>query len=84
MDPYKVIVKPLSTEKSLRAMESENKLIFVVHKSATAMDIKKAIKILYDMTCINVNTYITVKGEKRAFVKLQEPAIDLATKLGMM
>jgi len=84
MDPYKVIIKPLSTEKSLRLMESENKLMFVVHRAATKQDIIKAIKVLYDMTCTKVNTYITIKGEKRAFVLLSEPAIDLATKLGMM
>lgn len=84
MDPYKVIIKPLSTEKSLRLMESENKLMFVVHRSATKQDVIKAIKVLYDMTCVKVNTYITMKGEKRAFIQLAEPAIDLATKLGMM
>jgi large subunit ribosomal protein L23 len=84
MDSHKVIIKPLSTEKSLRMMESENKLMFVVHRDAEKEDIKKAIKALYDMTCTDVNTYITFKGEKRAFVQLLEPAIDLATKLGMM
>lgn len=84
MDSYKVIIKPLSTEKSLRLMESENKLMFVVHMDATKQDVKKAIKELYDMTCVKVNMYITIKGEKRAFVQLSEPAIDLATKLGMM
>ena len=29
-DPYKIIVYPVSTEKSIRLMESENKLIFRV------------------------------------------------------
>jgi len=84
MDPYKVIVKPLSTEKSLRVMDSENKMLFAIDSRATKTDVKKAIKVLYNMTCVKVNTYMTIKGEKRAFVKLAEPAIDLATKLGMM
>ena len=35
MDPYSIIKCPLSTEKSIRLMESENKLIFVVNKKAT-------------------------------------------------
>lgn len=84
MDAYKVLIKPLSTEKSLRLMESENKLIFVIDRKATKTDVKKAIELLYKMKCVSVNTYITMKGEKRAYVKLSEPAIDLATKLGMM
>ena len=84
MDPYKVIIKPLSTEKSLRLMEAENKLMFLIAKDATKADVKAAILKLYNMTCLKVNTYHTVTGEKRAFVKLKEPAIDLATKLGLM
>ena len=41
MDPYKIIKHPISTEKSIRLMESENKLIFKVDKSAKKADIKK-------------------------------------------
>ena len=42
MDPYTVIEHPLSTEKSIRLMESENKLVFAVNKKATKTDVKKA------------------------------------------
>ena len=84
MDPYKVIIKPLSTEKSLRMMESENKIMFLISSKASKSDVKKAIETLYKMHCIKVNTLITMKGQKRAIVKLQEPAIDLATKLGLL
>ena len=42
MNPYTIIKYPLSTEKSIRLMEAENKLIFVVNKSATKKEIKKA------------------------------------------
>ena len=34
IDAYKIIQYPLSTEKSIRLMESENKLIFVVEPKA--------------------------------------------------
>ncbi len=44
MNPEKIIKYPLATEKSIRLMESENKLIFVVDKKATKSDIKKAIE----------------------------------------
>ena len=41
MDIYNIIKYPLSSEKSIRLMESENKLIFVVRKKASKKEIKK-------------------------------------------
>ena len=86
MDPYKVIKYPLSTEKSIRLMESENKLIFVVDSRATRQDIKKAVEVAFKVKVVNVNTLITPKSEKRAYVKfsMENPAIDVATQLGLM
>ena len=86
MDPYSVIKHPLATEKSIRLMESENKLIFVVDNSATKADIKKAIEKVFKVKVAKVNTFIAPKGEKRAYVKLspENPAIDIATDLGLM
>ncbi|MBW2978126.1 50S ribosomal protein L23 [Candidatus Woesearchaeota archaeon] len=86
MDPYKVIKYPLSTEKSIRLMESENKLIFVVDKKATKQDIKKAAEKVYKVKVIKINTLNAPDGKKRAYIKLspETPAIDLATELGLM
>jgi len=86
MDSYKVIKYPLSTEKSIRLMESENKLIFVVDKKANKQDIKKAIEKIYKVKVVKINTLNDTDGEKRAYVKLsaETPAIDLATELGLM
>lgn len=86
MYPLKAIKHPLGTEKSIRIMDSENKLIFVVDRKATKVDIKKALEEGYGVKIVKINTFITNKGEKKAYVKLapEYPAIDLATKLGMM
>ena len=86
MDPYKIIKHPLSTEKSIRLMESENKLIFVVDKRATSLQVQKAIEALFKVKVDKVNTFITQAGEKRAYVKFnpETPAIDIATQLGLM
>lgn len=85
MEAYKVIKYPLSTEKSIRLMEAENKLIFVVDSRATKTDIKKAIESTFKAKVDAVNTLI-VKGRKKAYVTLnqQTPAIDIATELGLM
>ncbi len=86
MDPYTIIKHPLSTEKSLRLMESENKLIFVVALKATKAQIKKAIEEMFKVKVVSVNTFITPAAEKRAYVKFSDetPAIDVATNLGLM
>jgi large subunit ribosomal protein L23 len=86
MDSVNVIKHPLSTEKSIRLMEAENKLLFVVDKKAKKNDIKKAIEDSFKVKVDNVNVLVTSKGEKRAYVKLspETPAIDVATQLGLM
>ena len=86
MDPNKVIKHPLSTEKSIRLMESENKLIFVVENKATKADIKKAVETVFKVKVAKVNTFNTNRGEKRAYVKLrpESPAIDISKELGLM
>ena len=81
-----VIKYPVSSEKSIRLMESENKLIFVVDKKAEKQEIKKAIEDLFKVKVVKVNTFTTTKGEKRAYVKFsaETPAIDIATQMGLM
>lgn len=86
MDPYNIIKYPLSTEKSIRLMESENKLIFVVNKKTTKKEIKKAIEQMFKVEVVDVNTFISPEGEKRAYVRFSQknPAIDIATQMGLM
>lgn len=86
MNPYTIIKYPLSTEKSIRLMEAENKLIFVVNKQATKKEIKKAIEEMFKVEVDDVGTFVNAEGEKRAYVKFssKNPAIDIATKMGLM
>ena len=86
MEPYTVIKNPLSTEKAVRLMESENKLLFVVDRKAKKSDIKEAIEKLFGVKVVKVNTLHDINGRKKAYVKLsnETPAIDVATVLGLM
>lgn len=80
-----VIHHPLATEKSIRMMESDNKLIFLVDRKATKQDIKEEIEERFDAKVSKVNTLITFKGKKAIVTFTQDtPAIDVATKLGLM
>lgn len=85
-DPYEIVKNPLATEKAVRIMEAENKLIFIVDKKATKQEIKKAVEELFKVKVKKVNTLIDMKGRKKAYLKLsaETPAIDIATQMGMI
>ena len=82
---YKIIKKPLITEKTFDLIEKENKLVFIVNRKANKNQIKKAIERLHNVKVMKVNTMITTKGEKKAFVKLhpEYSAQDIAIDLGI-
>ena len=86
MKEYTVIKYPKATEKAVRLMEAENKLLFVVDKSAKKAEIKKAIEELFKVKVESVRTHITPKAQKRALVRfsMDTPAIDVATQLGLI
>jgi large subunit ribosomal protein L23 len=81
-----IIKHPVSTEKSVKLIQSENKLIFVVDRAATKHQIKEEIEKLFNAKVLSVNTIVTPEAKKRAIVQFspETPAIDIATKLGLM
>ncbi len=85
MDPYNVIVKPHVTEKTMNLIDQNNELAFVVRRDATKSQVKKAFEFLYDEKVLRVNTHITPKGLKLAYVKLADEgeAEDVAVKMGV-
>lgn len=81
-----IIHNPISTEKAIRLMESENKLLFEVSLKASKPEVKKAVEDLFKVKVLKVNTFISNKGKKKAYVKLSDetPAMDVATNLGLI
>ncbi len=81
-----ILKYPLSTEKSLRLLESENKLVFIVDLKATKKQVREAFEKAFNVKVQQVNLVITPKGLKKAYIKLspESPALDIATQLGMM
>ncbi|UCH37684.1 MAG: 50S ribosomal protein L23 [Candidatus Bathyarchaeota archaeon] len=80
-----VIQYPLITEDVVNLIEEENKITFIVNMKADKKTIKRAVEELYEIKVDKVNTLITSKGLKKAFVKLapENKASDLAIKLGI-
>lgn len=86
METYKVIKYPLMTERSVNMIENENKLVFIVDRRANKNDINAAVQELYEVEAESINTLITRKGEKKAFIKLKDEynASDIAIRLGIL
>ena len=85
-DPYQIIKFPLSTEKSIRQIEFDNKLVFAVHPRATKADVKRAVEELFKVKVTKVNIHNSFTGQKRAYVKLgpESMASDVSADLGLI
>jgi len=80
-----ILEKVKSTEKIVRQIEVENVLVFVVDRAISKPEIRKEVEDLFGVEVDKVRTH-TLKNKKLAYVKLKSdfPAVDVATKLGMM
>jgi large subunit ribosomal protein L23 len=80
-----ILEKIKSTEKIVRQIEIENILVFIVDRAIKKSEIKKEVENLFSVKVEKVRTH-TLKNKKLAYVKLKRefPAIDIATKLGLM
>ena len=85
MDSYSIIIKPHVTEKTMNLIDLNNEITFVVRRTANKGQIKRAFEDLYEEKVERVNTHITPKGEKVAYIKLveEEMAEELAVRIGV-
>lgn len=85
MDVHEVILRPVITESVYDLIETQNKIVFEVHKDANKYIIKKAVESAYNVKILKVNTLITPHGIKRAICALaaEYSASDLATELNL-
>jgi len=85
-DAYEIVKYPLATEKAVRIMESENKLVFIVDRQSNKQEIKAAVEEMFKVKVLKVNTTILPNGKKKAYISLspETPARDVATQLGLL
>ena len=78
-------MKPIVTEKAVMMIESANVLTFEVDKRKSKDKVKKDIEEMFGVKVDKVRSLI--RGSKKyIYVKLKQdfPAMDVATKLGLM
>ncbi|AFK20267.1 50S ribosomal protein L23 [Haloferax mediterranei ATCC 33500] len=80
-----IIEHPLVTEKAMNQMDFQNKLQFIVHVDSSKADVKDEVESRYDVTVEKVNTQVTMKGKKKATVRLSEDddAQEVASRIGV-
>jgi large subunit ribosomal protein L23Ae len=80
----KILLKPITTEKTVRMIELEGKVSFIVDFKATKPQIAEALKKMFNVKIEKINTQIK-NNQKTAIIKLKEgQAVDVATKLGLL
>ncbi|KAK0343105.1 60S ribosomal protein L25 [Friedmanniomyces endolithicus] len=87
LDASKVIVHPLNTESAMKKIEENNTLVFIVDVKANKRQIREALKKMYDVNVVRINTMIRPDGSKKAFARLTPDvdALDIAaTKLAIV
>jgi len=79
------MIKPITTEKAVRLIELNNVLIVETDRRSSKTEIKKEFEEMFNVKVDSINTLIK-NNKKYAYVKLnkENPAIDLATKLGLI
>ncbi|MBN1897652.1 MAG: 50S ribosomal protein L23 [Spirochaetes bacterium] len=61
---YKIIVRPLFSEKTTGLRDSKNIYCFQVDKQATKQDVKEALKKIYNVNIVKCNI-VNVPGKKK-------------------
>lgn len=67
-DTYKILEKPLITEKSTMMQMDGNRIVFQVVPSANKLQIKEAVQKIFKVTVLDVNT-LNVRPKRKRFGK---------------
>jgi len=80
-----MILKPITSEKSVKMVDLDNTLFFEADKRASKKEIKTEFELVFNVKVQTIRTLIR-NNKKLAYIKLTKeyPAIDIATKLGMI
>ena len=83
-NPHDVLLHPIVTEKTMRLMDENNSLEFLVRRTSSKPEIKVAVETLFSCQVAEVNTRITKDG-KRAVVKFggETSAEDIGMRIGV-
>jgi len=70
----------------MKQIEDNNTLTFIVDLRASKTQIKQAVKAMYEIEVVKVNTLVRPDGEKKAYVRLSpdHEALEVANTIGII
>ncbi len=86
IDPWRIIIHPLLTEKALSEIETQNKIVFIVNRKSNKNQIRWAVEKALEVKVDKIKTMIDTKGRKKAIIKLTKDfnVGEIATRFGML
>merc|ERR1711918_175899 len=66
LDRYQILKYPLTTESAMKKIEENITLVFIVDVRASKLQIKEAIKKMYDIDTLKITSLIRPDGQKKA------------------
>ena len=80
-----MMLRAITSEKAVKLIDLDNTLLFETERRSSRDEIKKEVEKIFSVKVARVRTLIR-NNKKVAYVKLKKenPAIDVATKLGMI
>ena len=70
----------------MKKIEDHNTLVFICDLRANKRQIRQAVKDLYEIECVKVNTLIRPDGKKKAYARLtaKHDALEIANRIGII
>jgi large subunit ribosomal protein L23Ae len=86
LDKFAILKYPLCTESAMKQIEDNNTLTFIVDLKANKRHIAQAVKQMYEIDIVKVNTLIRPDGLKKAYVRLtpDHEALEVANTIGII
>jgi ribosomal protein L23 len=80
------LMYPVATEKALNMVDRDNVIVYIVDFRSTKKEIKDEFEKTFGVKVKSVNTAITIKNTKKAFIKLSKDvkAGDIARRLKLV
>lgn len=80
-----MILRPVTSEKAVKLLDTENTILFQVSRTEDKKSITKEVETLFTVKVTSIRTHIKA-NKKYAYVKLNKanPAVDIAAKVGMI
>jgi large subunit ribosomal protein L23 len=75
LDPRRVIIRPLMTEKSMRLKEQHNSVTFQVRPDATKVQIRHAVELIFNVKVADVRT-ASFEGKLKRMGRHQGRRVD--------